>query len=146
VRAALPDTLVMIVSDGILQDGQGHPRAVGSPARVLGRYVRDARTLTLMDAIRRMTLLPARRLEPRVPSMQRKGRVQVGMDADLVVFDAATVRDEGTFRDPGRPPAGIPHVLVGGVVVVRGGVLLPGRLPGQPVRGPLESAKSTGRP
>ena len=143
VRAALADTLTMIASDGILYRGHGHPRAVGSPARVLGRYVRDAKTLTLTDAIRRMTLMPAQRLEGRVPAMRRKGRVQVGMDADLVVFDAATVRDEGSFRDAARPPAGIPYVLVAGVVVVRRGALVTNQLPGQPVRGPTEGPVRT---
>ncbi len=81
-----------------------------------------------------MTLAPARRLESRVPAMKRKGRVQVNMDADLVVFDPQTVRDEATFKEPTRPPAGIPHVIVGGQVVVRDGAIVPGRLPGTGIR------------
>ena len=101
---------------------------------MLGRYVREERVLTLMDAVRRMTLAPARRLEARVPAMRRKGRVQVGADADLVLFDPTTVRDEATFREPGRPSAGIPYVVVAGEVVVRRGALVRGALPGQPIR------------
>ena len=141
VRAALADTLTIIASDGILADGRGHPRTVSSPARVLGRCVREQKTLALTDAIRRLTLMPARRPAVRVPAMRRKGRVQVGMDADLVVFDPATVRDVGTVRDPSKAPEGVPHVLVGGIAVVRRGALAPGKLRGRAVRAPLEKSQ-----
>lgn len=138
LQAVLSDTLTMIASDGILSHGQGHPRAVSTFARVLGRHVREAKTLTLTEAIRRMTLLPARRLEARVPSMRHKGRVRVGMDADLVVFEPNAVQDAGTFRDPTRPPVGMPHVLVAGRIVVRDGALVPGVLPGLAMRAVVE--------
>jgi dihydroorotase len=100
----------------------------------MGRYVRESRALTLMAAIRKMTLMPAQRLERRVPSLQTKGRLRVGADADITVFDAATVLDRSTYREPALPPAGIAHVIVGGVPVVRGGQIVEGVSPGRAVR------------
>jgi N-acyl-D-aspartate/D-glutamate deacylase len=137
VRAALAEPGVMVASDGIFEQGQGHPRSAGTYARVLGRYVREEKTLDLMDALARMTLLPARRLERRVPAMRRKGRVQAGADADLALFDPATVIDRATYEKPTLPPDGIRHVLVAGVPVVRDGVPVEGVLPGRAVRAPL---------
>jgi N-acyl-D-aspartate/D-glutamate deacylase len=134
VRGAVADPLTMIASDGILHDGIGHPRVAGTFARVLGRYVRDERALPLMDALGKMTLLPARRLERRLPSMRRKGRLRVGADADVVMFDPRTVADRATYREPALPPAGIPYVLVNGTVVVRDGRVVEGVRPGRPLR------------
>jgi N-acyl-D-aspartate/D-glutamate deacylase len=85
--AAISNPLTMIASDGFIENGRGHPRTSGSYARVLGRYVREQGVVELVDALRRMSLEPARRLEARVPSMVNKGRIRVGADADITVFD-----------------------------------------------------------
>lgn len=134
VRHALTHPLTMIASDGL----PGHPRHAGTSARVLGRYVREMGALTLMQAVEKLALLPARRLEERVPGMKNKGRVRLAADADLVVFDAAKVLDQATYEQPNQPSIGIQHVLVGGVFVVRGGALQPDVTPGQAVRAPIQ--------
>ena len=134
--AAIASPLAMIASDGFIERGRGHPRTSGSYAKVLGRYVREARVLTLMQALERMTLMPARRLERRVPAMSAKGRVKVGADADFAIFDPATVIDRATYEDASIPSAGIPYVIVAGQVVVDGGRLTSAR-PGRGIRAPL---------
>jgi dihydroorotase len=140
VQAAVASPLTIIASDGLLRNGKGHPRAAGTYSRVLGRYVREAKAMTLMAALRKMTLMPAQRLERRVPAMKNKGRVRVGADADLVVFDAERVIDNATFDDPGKYSEGVRHVLVNGVPVVKDGRLQEGVSPGRPVRAPIRSA------
>jgi dihydroorotase len=110
VRTAMSNPMVMIASDGILQEGKGHPRAAGTYARVLGRYVREQRVMSLMDALRKMTVMPADRL-----GMKNKGRLAVGADADITVFDPARVTDRATFEQPAQYSEGIPYVLVNGV-------------------------------
>src|SRR6184192_1371767 len=131
VRQTLADSLVMVASDGI--SPHGHPRLAGTHARVLGRYVRDSGALSLQDAVRKMTLLPAQRLERVVPAMRAKGRVQVGADADLTVFDAARVVDRATYERPAQFSEGIVHVLVHGVFVVRNSASVAAH-PGRPIR------------
>ena len=138
VTAAVADPLTMIASDGILQDGIGHPRVAGTFARLLGRYVREQRTLTLMDALRRITIEPARRLERRVAAMASKGRLQVGADADIVLFDSSTIIDRASYREPTLPPAGLRDVVVSGVIVVRDGAIRKDTFPGRAVRGPVQ--------
>jgi len=126
---------VMIASDGVgYIDGRAHPRGAGTFARVLGRYSRDEGRLSLMEAIRKMTLAPARRLEAVAPAMRGKGRLSVGADADITIFDPETVIDRATFAEPAVPSAGIPHVLVDGVFVVRDGELVQGAMPGRAIR------------
>ena len=135
--AALACPFAMIASDGGLRYGKGHPRSAGTYARVLGHYVRETGVLSLMEAIRRMSLMPAQRLEPRVPAMRNKGRIREGADADLTLFDPATVADAATYEEPARYSIGIRYVLVNGVAVVRDGKLqavTPGRAVRAPVR------------
>ena len=136
-RAAIASPLAMIASDGFIENGRGHPRTSGTYAKVLGLYVREQQALTLPEAIRRMTLEPARRLEKRVPAMAQKGRLAVGADADVTIFDPATVQDRATYVDATIPSAGIPYVIVGGQVVVDGGQVTAAR-PGRPVRAPVK--------
>jgi len=135
VALAISSPLTIIASDAYWQKGTGHPRTAGTFARVLGRYVRDTHALALMDAIRKMTLMPAQRLEARVPAMRQKGRLRVGADADITIFDAATVLDRSTYREPSLPPVGIQHVIVNGVSVVANGQAVEGVAPGKAVRG-----------
>ena len=123
VKTALASPLVMIASDGILEGDVAHPRAAGTYARVLGKYVREEKVLPLMEAIRKSSLMPAQRLEAMSPQMRRKGRLQVGADADIDVFDPATVIDKSTFDNPKQYSQGFRYVLVGGSFVVREGKL-----------------------
>jgi N-acyl-D-aspartate/D-glutamate deacylase len=134
-RVAIASPLSMIASDGFIEKGRGHPRTSGTYAKVLGKYVRDEKALGLMDALRKMTLDPARRLEVRTPAMAVKGRIRQGADADLAIFDPATVIDRATYEDASIPSAGIPFVIVGGQVVVDAGAITSAR-PGRGIRAP----------
>ncbi|MBV9612241.1 MAG: amidohydrolase family protein [Acidobacteriaceae bacterium] len=129
VRAAMADPEVLIASDGILENGKGHPRAAGTYARVLGKYVRDEHVLPLTDALRKMSLMPAQ-----VLGLSSKGRLQVGADADVTVFDPARVTDRATFENPAQYSEGIVDVMVNGTWVVKDGVLRNDVYPGKAVR------------
>jgi len=137
VAAAIKSPLTMIASDAYWQSGTGHPRTCGTFSKVLGRYVRETRSLSLMEAIRKMTLLPAQRLERRVPAMRDKGRLRIGADADITIFDQTEVMDRSTYREPSLPPVGIRHVIVNGVSVVADGQPVEDVAPGKPVRADL---------
>jgi len=134
VRMAISHPLVMIASDGILENGKGHPRGAGTYARVLGKYVREEKALTLMDTIRKASLMPAQRLESMSPDMRQKGRLRVSADADIAVFDPTRVIDRATFENAAQYSDGVRYVLVGGVLVVRDSKLQEGVAPGQPMR------------
>jgi dihydroorotase len=136
VKLVMADPTVMIASDGIMENGKGHPRAAGCFARVLGHYVREEKALTLMDAIRKMSLLPADRL-----GLKNKGRIAVGADADLAIFDAAHVTDKATYDNPAQYSEGIPYVLVNGVLVVNKGQLAVDVFPGQGIRRTITASR-----
>jgi dihydroorotase len=138
VAAAINSPLTIIASDAYWQNGAGHPRTTGTFSKVLGRYVREAHSLSLMEALRKMTLMPAQRLERRVPAMRLKGRLGVGADADITIFDPATVVDRSTYREPSLAPVGIQHVIVNGVSVVANARAVEGVAPGRAVRAPVD--------
>jgi dihydroorotase len=148
LRIGIANPLPVFASDGgrDLDDNPTHPRGSGTFARILGHYVRDQRVLSLHDALRRMTIEPARRLESRVPDMRDRGRIRAGAFADITVFDAATIIDTSTYTKAAAFSSGIPFVIVNGVVVVRDGdfdthgtlqgrrIILGARMPGRAIR------------
>jgi len=133
IRAALANPQMMIASDGRITNGQGHPRGAGTYARLLGKYVREDGALTLMDAIRKTSLMPAQRIESISPQMRQKGRLKVGADADISVFDPNRVIDKATFENPARYSEGFRYVMVEGTFVVRDGKLQEGVAPGRAI-------------
>jgi len=139
VRAAVRSPLTMIASDGIAyQNGKGHPRAAGTYSRVLAQYVRKEKSLGLMDAINKMSLMPAKRLERRAPVMKNKGRIKAGADADIVVFDTDRVTDKATYERPTEYSEGFKYVLINGAPVVKDGKLQESVTPGRPLRAPIK--------
>ncbi len=138
VRLAVANPMVMIASDGMRVTGtKGHPRGQGTFARVLGHYVREEKVLDLMNALRKMTIMPAQRLEKRAPVFLNKGRIRVGADADITIFDPQRVIDKATYEQPMQYSEGIPFVLVNGVVVVREEKLVENVFPGKAARARL---------
>ena len=127
--AAVTDPLVMIASDGIT----GHPRNAGTYSRVLARYVRSQSSLTLMDAVRKMSLMPARRLETSTPEARNLGRLQEGKAADIVVFDPKKISDRSTYSAPTEPSTGVRYLLVGGVIAIDKGAVVPNMHPGRAI-------------
>src|SRR6267154_109827 len=132
VDKVIPHPLVMIASDGAV----GHPRNAGTYSRVLAQYVREKGTLTLMNALRKMSLMPAQMLERSTPAARQKGRLQEGADADIVVFDAGTISDRSTFEKPMEPSVGVRYLVVGGTVIVDEGKIVPDLFPGRALLGP----------
>lgn len=133
VQRILAHPTTMIGSDGevpVFGRANPHPRSYGTFARVLGMYVRDKKTLTLEDAVRKMTSFPAARLE-----LTDRGILRPGMKADIVIFDTATVRDTATFEKPHAYAEGFSHILINGEVVFENGAMTPAR-PGRVLYGP----------
>lgn len=138
VRAAVISPLTMIASDGRLENGKGHPRTSGTYGKILGQYVRQDHDLDLMTALRKMTIMPAMRLEARAPVFKNKGRIKAGADADIAVFDPTTVADRSTYVKPNELTTGFALVLVNGITVVRSGKLVENAFPGRGARAPIE--------
>jgi len=130
VREAVAAPDVMVASDGLLENGKGHPRAAGTYSRVLGKYVRDEHALSLMQALRKMSLMPAERLH-----LADKGRIKPGADADITVFDPQRVSDRATYENPAQASVGVQFVMVNGVWVVKNGEVQARVFPGRGVRG-----------
>jgi N-acyl-D-aspartate/D-glutamate deacylase len=137
VDELIPNPLVMIASDG----AEGHPRNAGTYSRVLAQYVREKRALTLMEALRKMSLMPAQMLERSTPAAKKKGRVQEGVDADLVILDPQTISDRSTFQKPMEPSVGVHYLLVGGTVLIDDGKMVSDVYPGKAIVGPGRSAR-----
>ena len=113
IRKSIVNRHGMVASDGILSGGKGHPRAGGTFPRLLGKYVREEGALPLIDALRKITLEPAKRLD-----LEKKGRIESGADADITIFDPETVIDGATWTDPKIQPEGIDYVLLAGQVAM----------------------------
>jgi N-acyl-D-aspartate/D-glutamate deacylase len=138
VDAVIVNPLVMIASDG----AEGHPRNAGTYSRVLAQYVREKKTLTLMEALNKMTLMPAQMLERSTPAARQKGRLQEGADADIVVFDPQTITDRSTFQKPMEPSVGVHYLLVAGTPLIDEEKLVPNVFPGQALRGPGKTSEA----
>ncbi len=135
IEAGLRTPATVIASDGMPYAELAHPRTAGTFSRVLGKYVREEKVLGLTEALAKMTLLPAQVLEGFVPGMKNKGRLQVGADADITIFDPATILDKATFEKGLAFSEGIHFVLVNGVFVIRDAKTVKEVFPGRPVYG-----------
>ncbi|SFB52897.1 Dihydroorotase [Cohnella sp. OV330] len=135
IEDSLAAPFVMIGSDAILEPGNNnHPRASGTFARTVGLYAREHRVISLMDAVAKMSLMPAKRLERQAPALRKKGRIARGMDADIVIFDYGKIGDRSTVERPELPSAGIRYVLIGGRIALDGQGLHKNVRAGKPIR------------
>ena len=123
IAEAIKNKNGMIASDAIINNGNGHPRAAGTFPRVLGKYVRQEKQLTMVDALRKMTLEPAERL-----NLKAKGRIEIGCDGDLTIFNPETIIDGATFENIKVQPEGIDYVFVDGKLALDHKVTVNGRL------------------
>lgn len=134
IEKGIASPVTSIGSDGMPYAPKAHPRTAGTFSRVLGKYVREEKIISLMEALRKMTLLPAQRLEKISPGTRLKGRIQVGSDADITVFNPNTIIDKADFKGL-QFSEGVTYVLVNGQWVVKSGEIVKGVFPGRPVMG-----------
>jgi dihydroorotase len=133
IKTAIQSPFTLIASDGMKYSRLAHPRTAGTFSRVLGKYVRDEQVLTLMEALTKMTLMPAKRLESIAPDMLKRGRIQEGCYADITVFDPAIIIDKATFDEGLKFSEGISFVIVNGMVVLENGNLVDKVFPGRAI-------------
>ena len=134
IKKGVSHPVAMIASDGMPYAPGAHPRTAGTFSRVLGKYVRKERVMDLMTALAKMTIMPAKRLQGVAPVMSGKGRLQVGADADITIFNARTIIDQADFKGL-KYSKGVEHVLVNGVFVVRNGKNVKDIYPGSAILG-----------
>jgi dihydroorotase len=139
IEMGIKAPFTMIASDGMPYAPGAHPRSAGTFSKVLGLYVREKKALSLMDGLRKMTIMPAKRLEKIAPGARLKGRIQTGMDADITIFDPTTVIDTATFESGPSFSKGVKHVIVNGTFVVRDGRTVEGVFPGKALTGRLRT-------
>jgi len=132
--SGIKDERTMIGSDGMPYAPGAHPRTAGTFSRVLGRYVREQKVIGLMEALRKMTIMPAQRLEIISPMMRNKGRLQIGTDADITVFDPDTIIDKADFKGL-QYSEGVKYVIINGVLVVDNQEIVPNVFPGKAIVG-----------
>ena len=135
IKDILSDPRVMVASDGMPYAPGAHPRSAGTFSRFLGHYVRDQEVISLMGGLAKITLMPAERLEAISPQMKRKGRIQIGSDADITVFSADKIIDTANFESDLSYSTGVQYVLVNGQFVVWDGELVEGARPGRAILG-----------
>lgn len=140
IASGIKSSGTVIASDGMPYAKLAHPRTAGTFSRVLGKYVREDKVLSLNEALEKMTLLPAKVLEDFVPSMKNKGRIQVGTDADITIFDPNTIIDKATFEQGLAFSTGVKYVLVSGQMVVAEGATVSDVFPGQAVYGKFRTS------
>lgn len=132
---ALKDPHIMIGSDTIIEpSGNNHPRGAGTYSRLFGKYVREEKVLSTMDAIKKVSYLPAKRMESVAPQMRYKGRIEIGSDADITIFNPDTIIDRSTVKDTTLPSVGVEYVIINGVIVKNNNGIVEGISPGRPIR------------
>lgn len=139
IQMAVRSPMGIVSSDGGgLDDGKGHPRSVGTFARFLRIYVREKKLVSLMEGLKRITLLPAQRLEASVPRMKKKGRLQLGSDADITIFDPQQITERATYKEPALHSEGVHFVVVNGKLTLSKGQAVAGVAAGEWMRHPCQ--------
>ena len=135
LRMCLEDPDIMIGSDTIIEpSGNNHPRGAGTYSRMFGKYVREDKVLSTMDAIKKVSYLPAKRMESAAPQMRYKGRIEIGADADITIFDPNTIIDKSTVKDTSKPSIGVEYVIINGAIVKNKDGIVNGVHPGKPIK------------